>query len=122
VRFSEWQRHNIKSYRLKRTFIDLLDESRTSEFLSFNETLWFSVTHTWLVNTNGINLGNLFSPIDSNVFKFNKVDGRVDIKEVHNVDVGREQVLRKFSRTTFDGETMHKPPYVVANIENLVDG
>ena len=27
-----------------------------------------------------------------------------------------------FLRIMFDGETMHEPPYVVANMENMVDG
>ena len=113
------------------------------EFLENLSPSLFTLKNVFLVKNNGLNLGNIYFPIDSQVFTFQP--DRMDIKifEVYKIDSGLDQIVKKYgewnSRLTLDpmplferrknmmgykfsAETMPEPPYVIVNFDNLATG
>ena len=124
-------------------FIVLLENRQSAEVLASAGADLFSSSHLWLVRTSVSLLGDLFFPIDSQVFIFTEAGPGIEITEVYSVDRDMEVLVKPlgswsnsqglvmdphplferrkdFCGYEFQAETMHEPPYVVADMEKLL--
>ena len=125
------------------TFLVLLEKSALLNFLSDVPVEMFAGTNTWLMMSEDATLGDVFFPIDSQVFTFMKEDV-VKIREVYKIDENMGQTVKEFGTWTdnelvfddlpiferrkdfegyrFHGETMVEPPYIYGDNEDLLSG
>ena len=77
------------------TFLVLLQKVAAMEFLENLSPSLFTLKNVFLVKNNGLNLGNIYFPIDSQVFTFQP--DRMDIKifEVYKIASGLDQIVKK---------------------------
>ena len=58
----------------------------------------------WLLQTDDNILGNLYFPIDSQVFTFVADEASIDIQEVYNVGQGTDRVVKQLGSWKKNGE------------------
>ena len=127
----------------KMTFLVFLEKSTLLNFLSDVPPEMYAGTNTWLIMSEDAILGDIFFPIDSQVFTFKKEE-IVKIREVYKIDESMEQTVKEFgtwidNELVFDnlpiferrkdfegyrfhGETMVEPPYIYGDNEDLISG
>ena len=133
----------------KMTFILLLRESSsTLNFFTHIPDYMFAITNVWLVMAETKKNGNLFLPVDSKFFTFQIQQNEVLIQEIYNIDIGKEQTVKKFGSwkkddisnfleidpitivecrkdmegLIFQGETMVESPFVNGNDADILSG
>ena len=78
------------------TFIVLLDKTNVQEFLSSVPSSLFSNRNVWMIHDQGSDFGNLYFPIDSQVFTFQTNPDVIQINEVYKIDKNRVQISRPY--------------------------
>ena len=81
---------------MKMTFIVLLDKTNVQEFLSSVPSSLFSNRNVWMIHDQDSDFGNLYFPIDSQVFTFQTKPDVIQINEVYKIDKNRVQISRPY--------------------------
>ena len=80
----------------------------TVEFLSNIGMELFSSKNVWLLQTDDNILGNLYFPIDSQVFTFVDDEASIEIQEVYNVGQGTDRVVKQLGSWKKNGDCLRE--------------